>query len=100
MHRLRTLRCYWRAGVVEYDLRVAVLERKRVRRGSVHREIGGLNGAGIHRIAQVYGEIRRLRAYEAVTSWDGAGHGKAYQLPVGEGVLLGLHVDKIAPVHP
>ena len=100
MHRLRALRGYWRAVEVERDRRVAVLERKRVRRSSVHREIGCLNSCRIHRVAQIDDEIRRLRVDDAVASRDRGGHGKADQLPVGKGVLLGLAADNVAPVHP
>ena len=60
MHRLHALRGHRRAVEVERDLRVAVLERNRVRRSSVHREIGCLNRAGIHRVAQIDDKIRRL----------------------------------------
>src|ERR1700750_2097364 len=100
MHRLRALHCYWRAVEVERDLRVAVLERKRVRRRSVYREIGCLNGAGIHGIAQVDNKIRRLSVYDAVTSRNTGGHSKTHQLPIGKGVLLGLAADNVASVHP
>src|SRR4030095_10864400 len=37
---------------------------------------------------------------DTVAGGAGGGHGKTYQLPVGEGILLGLAADGIAPVHP
>ncbi len=85
---------------MERDLRVAVLERNRVRRGSVHREIGCLNGAGIHCIAQIDDKIRRLSIDDAVARRIAGGHSKADQLSISKRVLLGSASDGHAPVSP
>ena len=100
MHRLHALRGHRRAVEVERDLRVAVLERNRVRRSSVHREIGCLNGAGIHCVAQIDNKIRRLSVDDAIARRIAGGHSKTHQLPISKRVLLGGATDGHAPVIP
>src|SRR6266487_2206703 len=45
-------------------------------------------------------KVYRLRVDDAVTGRGGGGHGKAHQLSIGKGILLGLAADRVAPVHP
>ena len=100
MHRLHALPGYRRAVEVEGDPRVAIAQHERIRRSSIYRKIGCLDTCWDNRVAQVDNEIRRLRIYDATASRGCGGHGKAHQLSVGKGILLGLPVDNVAPVHP
>src|SRR5439155_4361481 len=98
MHRLHALRRNRRCGEGEGYGLITVAEGVRVRCNSIHSEIGWLDTALVDRVAQIDVELRRLSIDDAVASRVGGGHGKTYQLPVGEDILLGRVVDSHAPV--
>ena len=100
MHRVGAL--YHRRRVeVEFYRLVTVGNGKAVRRGSVHSEIGGVNSVGNHRIAQVHNEgSRRGARKQAAASRISVRHSETHQLPVCEGILLGLAANGYAPVRP
>ena len=100
MHRLHTLRYHRRAIEVEHDCGVAVLQCKRIRRRSVHREIGCLNIIGstgsLRLIVKSVGCVF-LTLLHVGTS---CGYGKTDQFSVGEGILLGLVIDGHPSIGP
>src|SRR5439155_23345363 len=100
MHRLEPLGCYRRRVEVEGDLCVTVLQRKRIRRDSVHGEISCVDSSRIYCIAQVDNKICRLSAGDAIASWVAGGHCEADQLPVSKRVLLGGATNSHAAVVP
>ena len=90
-------------GGIEAEGNAEVISSRcgRVRRSSVHREITRIDCARIDRVRQVNRErSRRSASDQAAAGRVGGGHGKANQLPVGKGILLGLGVNRYAPVHP
>src|SRR6266853_6960888 len=100
MHRLHALRRNGRCVEGEGDGQIPVAEGVRVRWNSIHSEIAWLDTALVDRVAQIDVELRRLSVDDAVAGRIGGGHGKTYQLPVGEGVLLRSAADGHAPVGP
>src|SRR6266436_4748019 len=100
MHRLHALRRNGRCVESEGDGQITIAEGVRVRCNSIHSEIAWLDAALVDRVAQIDVELRRLSVDDAVAGRVGGGHGKAYQLPVGEGVLLRTTSNGYAPVRP
>src|SRR5438445_5119341 len=97
MHRLHALRRNRRCIEGEGYGQITVAEGVRVRCNSIHSEIGWLDTALVHRVAQVDDELRRLSVDDAIAGRVGSGHGKTYQLPVGEGIQLRIAADGYAP---
>src|SRR5207248_4690620 len=79
MHRLHALRGNRRCGEGEGYGKITVAEGVGVRWNSIHGEIGWLDTALVHRVAQIDDELRRLSADDAVAGRVGSGHGKTYQ---------------------
>src|SRR5438105_15609786 len=100
MHRLHALHRNRRRVEGEGYGLISVAEGVRVRCNSIHSEIAWLDTALVDRVAQIDVELRRLSVDDAVAGRVGGGHGKTYQLPVGEGVLLGGAADGNASVVP
>src|SRR5437016_13812247 len=100
MHRLHALRRNRRCIEGEGYGQITVAEGVRVRCNSIHSEIGWLDTALVHRVAQVDDELRRLSVDDAVAGRVGSGHGKTYQLPGGVGILLRSAADGHGPVGP
>src|ERR1700675_21442 len=98
MHSVLALR--HRRGIeVEHYGGVPVYYGNGVGRSSVHHESVCVDSGWIHRVGHVDNEVSRRSAYNKAAA-GGADHGKAYQLSVGEGILLIGAVDGHAPVHP
>src|SRR5438105_5340629 len=100
MHRLHALRRNRRCIEGEGYGQITIAEGVRVRCNSIHSEIGCLDTAVVDLVAQVDDELRRLSVDDAVAGRVGSGHGKTYQLAVGEGILLRSAADGHAPVGP
>ena len=100
MHRLLALVCYRRVVEVEGHRCLPFEYSRRCPLEFRSREIARMKGIRIHRNAQVDSEVSRLSKHHTVTGRVSGSHRQSRQLPIGEGILLGLAVDRHPPVHP
>src|SRR4249920_2109131 len=81
-------------------LRVVRANSIRVRRSSVHREIGRLDRCRIYSVSEVHYKVDWLRMDEAVASRITAGHTKTRRHEVDEDILLRGVLNKHPAIGP